>query len=124
MAISFSDALGNHPELLNLQVDRVAVYGSNLVNSETPHYRASDFDIAFNNEVLAMNKTNARHLAPNLGAHGVVTERPQLQSLIQGNSVDVPLEQSTIARTLADYAVNTSFIRHQLMTLSSAITGR
>ena len=124
MAISFTAAVGHHPELLNLQVERVATYGSNLVNSETTNYRASDFDIVFREQVLSLETTNNRHLSTGSGMRGERTARPQLQTMLRNNSVDVPLEQATLARTLADYSVNVSFLRHRLMTMSSAIAGR
>ncbi|MCL6269548.1 hypothetical protein M3P05_06285 [Sansalvadorimonas sp. 2012CJ34-2] len=123
MAISFAEALGYHPELLSLQAEKVTVYGSNLVNSETPNYQASDFDITLREQVLAMTRTDERHLTPSpKGA--VVTRRSELQTMLNGNSVDVPLEQATIAHTLSDYSTNMSFIRYHLTALSAAINGR
>ena len=128
MAISFTGAIGCHPELLSLQAERVAVYGSNLVNAETPNYQASDFDIAFQKAQLAMEKTHSRHLSSTGGdgsePHAVLTARPLLQTMIKGNNVDEPLEQAMIARTLADYSVNMSFIQYHLSALSAAINGR
>ena len=123
MAISFTGALGYHPELLSLQAERVAVYGSNLVNSETPGYQASDFDITLQRETLALDRTDARHLS-SAQPHAVITRRSEIQTMLNDNSVDVPLEQSSIAHTLSEYSVNMSFIHHHLSMLSAAINGR
>ncbi len=126
MAISFSGTLGFHPQLLSLQAERVTVYGSNLINAETPEFRAADFDVAFEQELLALKTTDSRHLSSNYSGtpRGVFTKRPQMQTMLNGNSVDVPLEQAAIGRTLADYSVNMSFIRYHLSALSAAVNGR
>ncbi len=123
MAVSFSAALGEHPKLLGYQVDKVSVYGSNLINAETPNYRASDFTVDFRRELLELNSTDPRHLSPETDITKV-TERPPLQTMLNGNSVDVPVEQTSIAQALSDYSINMAFVRYNLSMLSAAVNGR
>lgn len=44
MAINLDKALGIHPQTLDFRVERSKVLASNLINAETPGYKARDLD--------------------------------------------------------------------------------
>ncbi|MCY4472788.1 MAG: hypothetical protein OXC07_08265 [Kistimonas sp.] len=123
MAVSFFSALGDHPQLLGLQVRRLEVYGGNLVNAGTPGYRARDFDDRWRKEGLALVRTRESHLQAASEA-GRVSWRGEIQAALDGNSVDLPVEQTAVAHALSEYSVNLSFMRHHLSLLGMAVNGR
>ena len=65
-ALGFTNSLGIHENTLQLRASRAEVLANNLSNSDTPHFKARDFD--FNSVLageskrsLAMNVTNESH---------------------------------------------------------------
>lgn len=106
-----------------MQVRRLEVYGSNLVNAGTPGYRARDFDDSFRKPALALARTHSRHLAAG-DPQGRLSWRGEVQTALDDNNVDLPLEQTAVSHALSEYAVNLSFMRHHLSLLAMAIHGR
>ena len=44
MAINFDNALGIHEQAMQFKIKRSEVLANNLVNSDTPNYKARDID--------------------------------------------------------------------------------
>ena len=44
MAINFSTALGIHEQALHVRAQRAEVLANNLVNADTPNFKARDID--------------------------------------------------------------------------------
>ena len=134
---------GLHAASLQLQRSRMDVLASNIANADTPGYKARDID--FNrvlaaaagpsdaNAAVSLNVTNPAHLN---AAGGMSTDdlnaaikaasvyRVPVQPSVDGNTVDVQIEQSQFADSALHYQASLSFIDHKLRSLMTAITGQ
>ena len=133
---------GLHAASLQLQRSRMDVLASNIANADTPGYKARDIDF---NRVLAeasaqsgsaatvsMTTTNPSHLntlgdaaSGDLSAaiKAASVYRVPVQPSVDGNTVDVQIEQAQFADSALHYQASLSFIDHKLRSLMTAITG-
>src|SRR5262245_17108319 len=103
MAINFDNALGLAPKALQLLGQRTAVLANNIANADTPNYKARELPFqamlseAINgNATDSMAITNARHIdtTPASSIEGDLQYRVPLMPAIDGNTVDVHVEQA------------------------------
>lgn len=121
---------------LKLRGDRQALLTANFVQSETPNYKAQDFDFraalqnATQTQASAMGdaskglaQTQPGHLpATNAGPGGVSLQyRVPLQASIDGNTVDVDQERAQLADNAVRYEASLRILNGQLRTLQSAM---
>jgi flagellar basal-body rod protein FlgB len=132
MAISFERALGIHEQAMNLRSRRSEVLASNLVNADTPNYKARDIDfrsalqgqLAMQKGSVGMRSTNSRHMGMGEG-----TQQPQLmyrtpyQPSVDGNTVEEQEELARFAKNAMDFQASTQFLSGKFKGLQSAIRG-
>lgn len=124
MAISFNEALGTYESALKLRAKRAEVLSSNLVNADTPNYKARDFDFhaALKNEI-AKNSTKGA----TLGAPGVdhlpMQYRTPTQPSIDGNTVDEHLEHSQFMQNSLEFQTAFTLLNSRFKGLVAAIRG-
>lgn len=129
MAINFDKALGIHPQALALRERRAEVLAANLVNADTPGYKARDMDFQ---SVLkqtmpsgpAMEHTQPGHFAPGrqlLGAQ-LLYRNPNQVSL-DGNTVEAHVEQAKYAENAVQYQASLEFINKKFAGLMMALRG-
>lgn len=130
-----------HQKALDLRAYRGQVLASNIVNADTPGFRARDFDF---NRALgailsgadaagpavtpgAMLRTSARHLAGNQGAAAVpaaaLLYRPSAQPSVDGNTVNLDVERSEFAQNAVHFEANLMFIQARIKTMLAALQG-
>ena len=131
MAISFDKALGIHEHALNTRVKRAAVLANNLVNADTPGFKARDIDFQ---SVMAraeqgrsgtkMESTHPAHFGGTIssGREQLLYRTPH-QPSIDGNTVDAQQEQSRFMRNAMDYQASFQFLNSKFTGLSKAIKG-
>ncbi len=132
MGIGFDRAFGIYEDAVALRAYRSTVLASNLANSDTPHYKARDFDFrsvlagAVNNHgSAAMISTHARHL----GAGGAGTADVTLlyriphQDSMDGNTVDPHIEQSHFMNNALRYQASLRFLDGKIKGLLRALRG-
>ena len=131
MAINFEAALGIHDKALALRSQRAEVLANNIANADTPGYQARDMDFR---EVLAqaaggsdmnMKRTNARHFST-AGAMDMGSDlkyRTPMQPSIDGNTVDMQIEQAEYAENAIAFQSSFTFLNSKLRGLMSAIRG-
>jgi len=128
------DALRFHQMSLDLRGQRQSILASNIANADTPNYKARDMDFrsalagALQGRVgqpLALSTSSAGHvgamgqaLAPNL------QYRPETQSSVDGNTVDMDVERSAMAENTLHYEASISFINGLLKDMHLAVTGQ
>lgn len=132
MAITFDKALGIHEHALNARVKRAEVLASNLVNADTPGYKARDVDFQSmlnqaqsSTQGVEMTRSHAGHLdsgGPDGG--GELLYRIPHQPSIDGNTVDAQQEQSRFMRNAMDYQASFEFLNSKFSGLKKAITGQ
>ncbi|MBL1294210.1 MAG: flagellar basal body rod protein FlgB [Thiotrichales bacterium] len=133
MKISFENALGIHADALALRSKRLEVLASNLVNADTPGYKARDIDFrtALNEassttDANQLKTTRAGHISLGSGISNVnfeVQYRIPTQPSRDGNTVEAEVEQAEFARNATQYQASLQFLGGRFQGLRKAITG-
>ncbi|RDH85225.1 MAG: flagellar basal body rod protein FlgB [endosymbiont of Seepiophila jonesi] len=128
--MNFDDALGVHPQALQLRARRAEVIASNLANADTPGFKAQDFDF---HKVLAgemqgpvrMQTTNAKHIQTDNGLipPTQMLYRSPTQPSLDGNTVDTEQEHAAFASNSVEYQASLRFLNGKVSGLRSAIRG-
>ena len=132
MAINFDNVLGALPAALSLRAARTAVIANNIANADTPSFKARDlpFDRLL---AQALQKpatgapvaTDPRHISTPASASAetdLLFRRPLLPS-IDGNTVDVHLEQAAFAENNVQLEASLQFLSARFKSLVFAIRG-
>ena len=132
MAISFDNALGIHQQALLVRAERAEVLANNIINADTPNYQARDLDFKAilagqrsEGSVLPMEQTSDSHsggiINPEYAAD--LMYRNPLQPSIDGNTVDVQIEQAEYARNALDFQTSFTLLNRKFTGLLKAIKG-
>jgi flagellar basal-body rod protein FlgB len=134
MSINFERALGIHEKALGFRAQRAEVLANNIANADTPNYKARDVDFA---SVLAaqtakgqkghisLDRTDAKHISAegvNMGA-GDLAYRTPLHPSIDGNTVDLQLEQSSYAENSVNFQASFTLLNSKFKGIVSALRG-
>ena len=133
MAINFDNALGIHQYAMQLRAERSQVLANNIANSDTPGYKARDFDFHAMLKArmgqpggnLEMKTTDAAHtsnLIQQDAINGLKFRTPS-QPSIDGNTVDLQKERAEFARNTLEYQAAFTFLNSKVKGLKSAIRG-
>jgi len=127
----FDGIFGIHEQALLLHGQRIGVLATNLANADTPNYKARDIDFS---EVLAnhgdaslpMRATQAAHIAPQKGELGAgdLKYRNPYQASLDGNTVEMPVEQAAFSENNVRYQASLTFINLQIAQMQLAIAGQ
>lgn len=131
MAISFNEALGTHESALKLRAKRAEVLSSNLVNADTPNYKARDFDFhsalkgeMARNKGQGMQATKAGHYSGGGSLGGAPLQyRTPTQPSIDGNTVDEHLEHAQFMENSLEFQTAFTLLNSGFKGLKSAIRG-
>ena len=111
---------------LDIRERRNTLLGSNIANAGTPGYKARDID--FESELEAqiqgssIKTTNKVHLDPD-GPSERVLFRDQLNPSVDGNTVELSVEQMEFSENTVRYATSLTFLNNRITGLMSAIRG-
>jgi flagellar basal-body rod protein FlgB len=127
----FDNVFGIHERALLLQGQRIGVLATNLANADTPNYKARDIDFS---EVLAhsgestlpMRATREGHITISDGElpPGDLKYRNPYQASLDGNTVEMPVEQAAFAENNVRYQASLNFINSDIADLKYAIAGQ
>jgi flagellar basal-body rod protein FlgB len=136
MRIGIDNALGVHPEALALRGQRTQVLARNIANADTPGYQARDIDFSSvlraatqTQTGLQTQRTHAAHLDPGQGSGnqaGIAADlkyRVPLMPSLDGNTVDVQMEQTTFAENSVQFMASLRFMNGKLNGLMTALKG-
>lgn len=128
------DVLSFHKTALDLGAQRQAVLASNIANADTPNYKARDmnFSAALRGAMqgqagqpLALATTAGRHLSGSaMATPPTLQYRPESQSSVDGNTVDMDVERSAMAENTLHYEASLSFINGLLKSMQTAVSGQ
>ncbi len=135
MGISFDAALGIHQKAMLVRTQRAEVLANNIVNADTPNYKARDLDfkamlgaaqsVDGGAKPLAMQATTQGHMdgviEPGFAAE--LMFRQSLQPSIDGNTVDVQIEQAEYTKNAMDFQASFTFLNKKFQGLSKALRG-
>lgn len=124
-----AERLSVYTQALNLRVQRHQLLASNVANADTPHYKARDID--FNKAIqtamsgraggVTMARTAAGHLPGGAAGAGLVQYRREVQSAVDGNTVDMDVERAQMAENAMHYEILTKLIGDRIQGMRSAI---
>ena len=127
----FENIFGIHEQALLLQGQRVGILATNLANADTPNYKARDIDfsavLAHTDEApLPMQITKAAHITfDDAGAPASELKyRNPFQASLDGNTVEMPVEQAAFSENNVRYQASLNFINMQISELNLAINGQ
>ena len=131
MAISFDAALGGHDRALSLRSQRAEVLANNIANADTPGYQSRDMDFeallsqASAEQSMGMKHTNSRHFATGgaMETGADLLYRTPMQPSIDGNTVDLQLEQAAYAENALGFQTSFTFLNSKFKGLMNAIKG-
>jgi len=128
------DLVSFHQVALDLRSQRQSVLASNIANADTPNYKARDmnFSAALNGAMqgragqpLALATTASRHIpVSGVAMPPSLQYRPESQSSVDGNTVDMDEERSAMAENTLHYEASLSFITGLLKSMQTAVTGQ
>ena len=113
---------------LSLRAKRNEILASNIANAATPHYKARDID--FNAEIKKnqssgpIKVTDNQHIPVMRPASpGAIQYRKNINPSLDGNTVELAVEQLQFAQNSMKYQSTLSFLSGKVNTLMSAIKG-
>lgn len=122
-----------YSKALGLRAQRQEILASNIANADTPHYKARDFDFSKAMEramggkaigdALPMVVTQPGHIRQVAGAGlANLQYRQEIQSAVDGNTVDMDVERAQIAENALHYQMLTELISDRFSGLKRAIS--
>lgn len=130
MNISFANALGIHANALEFRAKRSEVLANNLVNADTPNYKARDLefsDVLANAEgtQMKMRTTRRGHMEGRLEPLSTdLKYRTPLQPSLDGNTVDPEIEESNYMRNALEFQSSFTFLNSKFRGIANAIRGQ
>lgn len=144
MPLNLDAYLGVHQDALKVYAQRTSVLANNIANADTPNFKAQDLDFR---SVLAQSATGAAAGGPGGasaalpltttsgnqissstsaagGASAGLKYRVPLAPSLDGNTVDVQMEQAAFADNTVRYQAALSFLSGKFRDLMTAITGQ
>lgn len=128
----FDNVFGIHEQALLLHGQRVSILANNLANADTPNFKARDIDFAAvlsgaaGATSLPIATTDAAHFSISSGevADGELMYRNPYQASLDGNTVEMPVEQAAFSENNVRYQASLTFINNQISMLQFAIAGQ
>lgn len=127
MTASIRDHLSLHANALTLREQRNGLLASNIANAATPGFKARDFD--FHSALAArigtgeMRATDSRHFAVGTAAGGTVGYRDPVSVGLDGNTVELSVEQMEFAENTMRYQASLTLLNRRISGLTTAIKG-
>ncbi len=122
---------GIHEQALLLYGQRTSVIATNLANGDTPNYKARDIDFSAvlshtDDSALPLATTQPDQIQLTNGAMGDASlkYRNPYQASLDGNTVEMPVEQAAFAENNVRYQASLQFINNTISELTLAINGQ
>ena len=128
----FGNIFGIHEQALMLHSERLGVLAANLANADTPGYKARDIDFGAvlsqteGETALPLQVTHAAHIALNDSGSPApeLKYRNPYQASLDGNTVEMPVEQAAFAENNVRAQASLNFINLRIAELQFAIAGQ
>jgi flagellar basal-body rod protein FlgB len=127
----FDNVFGIHEQALLLHGQRVGVLATNLANADTPNYKARDIDFS---AVLSHSDAAPLSLSATESAHITLSDaaapaadlkyRNPYQASLDGNTVEMPVEQAAFSENNVRYQASLMFINLKIAEMQLAINGQ
>ncbi len=131
MAIGFSKGFELYSQGMQLRAKRAEVIASNIVNADTPGYKAQGMDFkqalaqASQKQQVGMTRTNEKHFDVRMELNNGVGYRvPNQPDTGDGNTVDVQVERNLYLENSLEYQASVQFLNGAIKGMRKAITGQ
>jgi flagellar basal-body rod protein FlgB len=124
-----NNALGIHEKALRVRNQRMEVLARNIANDDTPHFKARDIDFK---TVMAefkpselMASTHGTHFGfgdDKIDDDGMRYRTP-FNASVDGNTVELTVEQAKYGKAAADYQATLSFLESRVSSIRKALRG-
>ena len=125
---TIKDQLSFFSSALHLRGKRNKILASNIANAATPNFKARD--ISFEDEIKKFDKngpistTHSKHIVQNSGKTIFFSFfREPLITSLDGNTVELAVEQMQFAENSMRYATTVNFLNGKINKIISAIKG-
>lgn len=125
----FSTAFGVHEKALQLRSQRMEVLAKNIANADTPHFKAQELDF----KTLMNQMQPDAELATTHSTHFDVADyslpddgmryRIPFNASVDGNTVEISVEQAKYGKAAADYQATLSFLQDRIGGIRKALKG-
>ena len=119
---------GIHEQALTVKNRRMEMIAGNIANADTPHFKAKDLDFK---KILAaenpapMASTNSKHFeVGELENPGGLVYRVPYNVAVDGNTVEISVEQAKYGEAAADYQATLRFLESRMGSIRKALTGQ
>ncbi len=128
----FENVFGIHERALLVHGQRLGVLATNLANADTPGYKARDIDFGAvlsqtqGETELPLQVTDGAHITVGRSElpPGDLKYRNPYQASLDGNTVELPVEQTAFSEDNVRYQASLNFINSQISELQLAIVGQ
>jgi flagellar basal-body rod protein FlgB len=127
----FDNIFGIHEQALLLHGQRLGVLATNIANADTPNYKARDIDFSAvlsqtEDAPLSLSVTQAAHIPLSDGSTPAadLKYRNPYQASLDGNTVEMPVEQAAFSENNVRYQASLGFINGRISELTLAINGQ
>lgn len=132
MTLSFDKAFGVHQYTIGVREKRAEVLSENIVNADTPGYKARDIDFSSmlsqaegtQSGSLSLSKTNDAHLDGGSSLDvGLMYRIPTQPDAGDGNTVDTNYERTEYTRNNIEHQASVEFLNGKITSLLKALKG-
>ncbi|HRE16835.1 MAG TPA: flagellar basal body rod protein FlgB [Rhodocyclaceae bacterium] len=124
-----AERLSVYTQALNVRTQRHQLLASNVANADTPNYKARDIDFSKAMQLamsgreggVSLARTASGHLSGNAMGNGLVQFRREVQSAVDGNTVDMDVERAQMAENAMQYEILTKLVGDRIQGMRSAI---
>ncbi|HTO19850.1 MAG TPA: flagellar basal body rod protein FlgB [Pseudomonas sp.] len=119
MSIRIDDVVGVHAHALQVRMQRSEILAANLANVDTPGFQARDVDFAGE-----MSRLESAQDLDSLRVDSPLKYRVPYQASLDGNTVELSVEQAEFSRNSMDFQTSLTFLSMKFSGLKQAIEGR
>jgi flagellar basal-body rod protein FlgB len=127
----FDNIFGIHEQALLLHGQRLGVLATNIANADTPNYKARDIDFSAvlshaDDAPMSLAVTQPAHISMSDGSTtpADLKYRNPYQASLDGNTVEMPVEQAAFSENNVRYQASLGFINSRISELTLAINGQ
>jgi flagellar basal-body rod protein FlgB len=123
----FENPFGIHERAVAVRNQRLELLAANIANADTPHFKARDLDfqkILTATQPSEMAATNSKHFATGeLENPGGIVYRIPYNTAVDGNTVEINVEQAKYGQAAAEYQATLQFLESRIAGIRKALKG-
>lgn len=130
MASKLDDSFRFFQTALSLRDSRQQILASNIVNADTPNYKARDIDFsqslqnAVSGRAASLAMTQPGHIAANSSTSGLQAKyRIPFQASLDGNTVEMDVERNKYMDNAVHFEADLTILGGKIKTMLAAIQG-